>query len=286
MDMKLSIVISTLGRVAQLQDLLVSIARFCADVKLEVLIVDQNAEDLLKPLTGRSWPFPLVRYCVPFKGLSKARNYGVDRAKGEYVIFADDDMEMLSGGIERAIEVLDARPDLIAVSGKMVNRQGKPVVAKWSDSAAELSYKRFYGFFVEACLLFRRVVFDRFRFDERLGVGCYHGAEEGADLIYRLLLEKCRLYYDPKICFYHPEKTGDRGSEDVLRRVRSYARGYAGFCLANRLWSRLAWKIALCIGYSFAMAPVRPVESRYYRAKGLGMIEGWWNWPPRPDGRV
>lgn len=57
----------------------------------EIIIVDQSSN----PITSREVPFldeKLKIFPVSFKGSHKARNYGVKKAKGEILIFVDDDV--------------------------------------------------------------------------------------------------------------------------------------------------------------------------------------------------
>src|SRR5262249_45980927 len=94
----LSVVIGTLNRH---EDLLKTLSYFANKESyrpLEVLIVDQS--DSVYPrlrafLDRNSDRFRSIR--LPERNLAKARNDGIELAKGEIIVFVDDDVEILPG---------------------------------------------------------------------------------------------------------------------------------------------------------------------------------------------
>lgn len=106
-----SVVIPTLNRGEFLCDTLKSIVGIGGGSQLiEIIVIDQSkshgpdTEQRLLELTRE----PLVRYHrVNFLGTTKARNYGVKVAKGDIVIFVDDDVYTPPGFIQNHLRVYE-----------------------------------------------------------------------------------------------------------------------------------------------------------------------------------
>ena len=58
------------------------------------------------------------------KGVAKSRNQAIDLAKGEYLIFSDDDITFNEFGLRQAIEFLDAHPDVSLLLGQATDESG------------------------------------------------------------------------------------------------------------------------------------------------------------------
>lgn len=80
----------------------------------EVIVVDDGSTDGTRDIIERS--FPNVRYHYTLnQGVSRARNYGIRKAQGEFVAFLDADDFWLPEKLEKQIKVLEADPDLMMV---------------------------------------------------------------------------------------------------------------------------------------------------------------------------
>lgn len=274
-NLKLSIVIPTLGREKELRNLLESIKSNIRNVNYEVIIVDQNFSSLLDDIVKYFSEFYTIKHRkVNFRGLSRAKNYGLEESSGETIIFMDDDAEILPGSIDLALNFLDYNPKIDAICGRMVDRDYNDSVKKFCKEKGLLSINNFEDKFIESSMMFRTLSLDNYRFDEKLGCGTFHGAEEGYDLIYRLLLQGNKIWFDPHIIYYHPQTISTKTSDAEIRRVFSYRCGYAALCkkhsFKRKYYSRLI-KIFLYIPFLFLF---KRKYFRYYTAELLGLLSG------------
>jgi glycosyltransferase involved in cell wall biosynthesis len=132
MDSLVSIIIPTRNRVRQLDRALQSCVRQ-SHKKFEVLIIDDGSDstDYIEAMR-RQYP-----KCVSFfalkenKGGSHARNVGIDKATGEYVLFLDSDDELDPDALKNH---LDCRVKHGGLSGSITYGQGQRVLIDGSGS--------------------------------------------------------------------------------------------------------------------------------------------------------
>ena len=274
--MKLSIIIPTINRTIELQALLYSIERYVLNIEYEVIIIDQNPSGFLDSIiTEFNEKLNLKHHVVLFKGLSKAKNYGAKEAVGEYLSFPDDDCTIYENTYKTAFEILQ-REDCDMVFGKCVDEKGANSVINFKNYEYFLCTKNMLGGFVEATLVCKRELFDKFVFDENMGVGTFFGAEEGFDWLYRILIDEAnyKVMYSPEIKFYHPQVILSKGDLSALNRVFKYRCGTAYLChkhhFAGKYYKRLIMAYAASKLYYFTDKE----KSKYYKTEFLALQLG------------
>lgn len=132
---RLSVIIATMERERELYRCLESI---WAQSRLpqELVIVDDGALDLeaLRAKVPREVEFQYYRKSPP--GLSASRNLGARVAKGEILLFLDDDVVLEPDFIEEILKVFheDKTGRLGGVSGVITNRKPKPKLFRlWAE---------------------------------------------------------------------------------------------------------------------------------------------------------
>jgi glycosyltransferase involved in cell wall biosynthesis len=176
-----------------------------------------------------------VRYeTLSSRGVTKSRNAVLDRARGRYVLFADDDIVFHEEGVRAVLGELEADPDLALVLAAAVDEHGRPRkpypahpvrLTRWNSGKAA-TYE----------MTLRREAFARagVRFDEGFGAGVdphYLGDEYIliADAI-RAGLE-CRFV--PAVIAMHPTASSGAGF-GTERDARARA------AIFNRVFGRTA----------------------------------------------
>jgi glycosyltransferase involved in cell wall biosynthesis len=170
-----SIIVCTYNRAESLRDTLVALRRqqIPKGWDLEVLIVDNNSKDHTRTLVeAEQLEWPQLRYAFEqSQGLSHARNHGITRARGEVILFTDDDVL--------------PEPDWLATTLDGMTRTqadacGGYIAPIWESPPPPWLTERFYGFLAVrtdrtddyvmtassptpfgANMAFRRSVFDR-----------------------------------------------------------------------------------------------------------------------------
>ncbi|MCY7350654.1 MAG: glycosyltransferase [Cytophagaceae bacterium] len=268
-----SIVVPTLGRKNEVYALLKSIIQSTVQ-PIEVIILDQNCSNILDDIIFDFKEQINIKHVrVNFRGLSKARNYAIKYTTGEILMFPDDDCRIFSNTIGTALTVMnDTGTDVIF--GKCIDEQGKDSIIKFSEKPSWLNLRNFEGKFIEATMFIKRQLLDNYSYDEGLGAGTFHGAEEGYDLVYRMLKNYIKMYYSPNVVFYHPQAFIDYNSPGAIHRVFSYRCGFGRVCMKHKLYWKLAkrfFKISMALPFFFLLDRRK---LRYYLSECLGIVTG------------
>lgn len=273
MQKELSLVIPTIGRRDEIHQLLVSIVQTQYTIN-EVIVVDQNCNNLLDDIIHeyRS-KLNIIHLKVDFRGAAKARNYGVNYATGKYICFPDDDAEFLTDTITRALYTMDEK-QVRVLFGKCIDREKNDSVSNFIKEEGYLSLSKHEGMFVESTLFIETKLFREYFFDEKLGVGTFHGAEEGYDLVLRLLKDSNAIFYSPSVLFYHPSKIVNYMSDNEIRRVFTYRCGFAGLCRKHKLTRKWISRFIKVSIYILFLLVFYPKKSRFYMAEWLGLLAG------------
>ena len=167
--MKLSIIIPTLGRTIEFEALLNSILN-SSFKDLEIVVVDQNFSDILNAIILKYNENLVIRhFLVDFRGLSKAKNFGIKKASGDIICFIDDDAEFFPETIHMAIKRLNDT-DADIVCGRCVDRNNQSSVKIFDLTSSWLTLNSFEDKFIESTMFFRLTCFDNFSYDDNLGI--------------------------------------------------------------------------------------------------------------------
>ncbi|PKH67677.1 hypothetical protein CXF59_07160 [Flavobacterium sp. ALD4] len=167
-------------------------------------------------------------------GLSSARNYGVNLAKGEYIGFLDDDDLWESSKIEKQVKVLLENPsiDCVHSSAAVVDKNGSPtgdIIGATQNKVHKRSGYVFWnalGTWVvkSPTPLVRKKVFQPdLLFDETIKVG------EDVDFYQRMFYRHKVCYINEPLAFYREYNNKERLSVQREKYVGIEKKMYANF---------------------------------------------------------
>ncbi len=290
-----SIIVPTFNRAESLARTVQSLQAQRADVPYEILVVDNNSTDrtasLVRSLAVRSGG--RVRHVFESsQGLSLARNRGIAEARGEVLVFVDDDVVARPGWLGALAETYRRHPDAWCVGGKIVLAlpdtwpgwfdPGSPILGaylsalNYGDGEIELEYPQTpHG----ANMSLRREAVERVgQFDPRVGpIGLRHAVGDDSDLCWRVQRAGGRVYYCGQATVEHvvpPQRLTKRWF-----RARAFGGGEAfaqlGVLPASRAWRELGhWAlVGLRHTVSALVAPGRADRRRMFEDE----LVLWWS---------
>lgn len=285
--MKFSLVIATLGRLSEVDALLMSL-RSQNHQDFEVIVVDQNPPEFLhevRLLHEHSFQ-RLVWLQVEFKAANLARNIGLDEALGDVVSFVDDDCEYQPDTLSTVSDLFAKYPQCGVLTGKALEkRSGEDSMGLWPSGEVPVNLRNVLMLSLEFTTFFRRNLLADERLDPAFGPGTRFGSREGPDLLLRLMYRGVKMRFSPRICLFHPHKFTTLTDPAFLHRTRSYELGFGALlakhmCLASspRAIAMLTWHVVVfgLLGLIKNLLMLRGTKVRFWslllrsRATGFG----------------
>lgn len=222
--MKLSLIVATYGRSAELRRLLESISGQAVK-DLELIIVDQNADDRVRRVIDEFRDGLNLVHITSRPGATRARNAGLAVASGEVIGFPDDDCWYPDGLISRVMNFLAQNAQWDGIIGHSVDANGAQTLP-WGDRQGQLtpgmSWRRAvtYVYFLR-----RSAAMAGGGFDETLGpgAGTSWGAGDDNDYMLSALERGARVFFDPGLTVHHPPLFPGFDEATLAKRM-SYAR--------------------------------------------------------------
>lgn len=223
---KISLVIATLGRSSEIDRLFHSLVgqEFAS---FEVILVDQNSDNRLESIARGNWPFPVNWIRTPnIRGLSRARNIGWKAARGELIIFPDDDCWYPPWLLLRGTNLLSAlKADIL--TGRAADEDGNDINGRYSHLPHNINRSNVWVSGIEWVMLFKiSALLAVNGFDEDVGVGASTPwqACEGQDILLRALDRGLICCFDPAL-YGHHANFDETPSKAKRAKGRAYGRG-------------------------------------------------------------
>jgi len=281
--MYFSLILATVDRTAELERFLRSLTRQ-THRDLELIVVDQNPDDRLAPiLASYRNRFP-IKHIHSERGLSRARNVGLQHASGDVVAFPDDDCVYPPDLLSRVAGYFESHPDCDGLTGRAVDFDGVTPVWRFEDVAGEVNkrnvWRRGTSFTI---FLSRNIVKIVGGFDTTLGVGSgtMWGSSEETDYLIRCLYARARVHFDPDLIVFHPKPA-------VTHDPKTVSRGYAygrGMGRVLRMHGYPFSFVVMCLirplgGTVISMMSGRFKKALYHWAVFRGRLHGWYDRDP------
>ncbi|MDP8908480.1 MAG: glycosyltransferase, partial [Chloroflexota bacterium] len=244
-----TVVVATRNRATLLPACIAALSRQKTDAHFELVVVDNGSQDATAEI-ARAWAQrdPRVRLVQEAAvGVSGAKNAGIRSARGDLVLFTDDDVVLPDGWIAAFVDFFRtprATPVLAGGPVLPIAQDLSPWPA-WITASGTAELPRLYhgdkprrlgeyDWLWGANMAAPRRVFDAIgAFDETIGVsGDRRGTFEDVELVQRVAAHGGESWYLPAAVLYHPTPTEaarpqtlagkafNRGANDVLRDRR------------------------------------------------------------------
>jgi GT2 family glycosyltransferase len=244
----ITVVVCTRDRAAELSVCLPTLKALTYE-PLEFVIVDNApTSDATRQLVMQTAAEdPRFRYVVePRPGVSRARNRGLAEARGRYLAYTDDDVEVDPGWVQGLLRGFQRRPDVGCVTGLVCTAKitgGAEAyfdarTPSWSTRVeAEIFdltsgrgglYPYSAGVFgTGASFAFERSLLSQIGgFDEALGAGTLTKGGEDLDIFVRVLFASRAVVYEPSAVVWHHHR-GDETA--LLGQLYGYGTGLSAF---------------------------------------------------------
>jgi glucosyl-dolichyl phosphate glucuronosyltransferase len=206
--------------------------------EIEVIVVNNNSSDHTQAVAEAADFGSIAYICLiePQQGLSNARNLGVSKARGEYILFTDDDAEIGTDWVQKYLSYIKNHP-ADALFGKIKILWDKPQPWWYDDryqgffAAIDHGESTFqvkswrHPFFGKNFCIKKSIIHEVGGFDPKLGRKGTEllGGEETAVFSYLLANQKSVWYY-PDISVGHRLKDREYSVENITKQHSACAK--------------------------------------------------------------
>lgn len=205
---QVSIVIPVYNQIHYTYACLVSILEYTKDVTYEVIIADDVSSDATAELPKYAENL-VIRRNKTNQGFLKNCNQAAEAAKGQYIMFLNNDTQVTSGWLSSLVRLLESDPTIGMAGSKLVYPDGRLQEAGgiiWSDGSgwnygrlddpdkAEYNYIKDVDYISGAAILITSALWKQIGgFDERFAPAYC----EDSDLAFEVRRAGCRVVYQP-----------------------------------------------------------------------------------------
>ncbi|UOE37219.1 glycosyltransferase family 2 protein [Chryseobacterium oryzae] len=268
--MKFSLITATLGRVSEIEELLISLSAQTYR-SFELILVDQNPHRLIEEIVQRyDSQFTIIYIRSDRKGLSYNRNIALDVATGEIVGYPDDDCTYSENVLE------DVKNSFTENNFDFVLLKANDPITDFNFITVEnriLSKKDI----IKKCISYN--VFTKLNkninFDVQLGVGSFFGSGEETDYMWAVLNDKSRGGFAKNATVYHPANLSSKDSE------RAYKYGLGFGAIFKKEYLRTKKLSVLLQFYKYLLRSAGGIllsgNKKFYYKTLIGRIKGYLN---------
>jgi len=276
----LSLIVCTRNRSERLHDFAQALSRMRCSMTWELVLVDNgSSDDTAERVRGLASQVqaPVMIVDEPRRGLGRARNAGVRRARGDILVFIDDDCYPATDYLDRITDAFaDSALDYLGGRILLHDSGDYPITIRVDTLPIPIPPHSVVpaGLVQGANMAFRRRVLETFGgFDDALGPGTPF-CNDDVDAVARASAAGFAGSYLPGPTVYHHHRR--RARQDIAALQRTYDRGrgaYYAKCILDlptrRNVARHWWRSARAAAFSATVREIKgAVEYCVRRATG------------------
>ena len=217
--MKISVLVPTLGtREKEIRRLLETLEKQSYK-DFEIIFVTQDNHEIVKDIICKYSNLDIKQIEMSVKGLSRARNRGLEQASGEIVVLSDDDCWYPANAFE------------IIVSAFKKRQCAKVVLSQIFDPEKNIPYKNYTSNEEYVRNKLQLMSKSSIEVDERLGLGSEFVCGEEVDFLLSNY-EKNTIFYIPEVTVYHKKKENGSSNKQIIAKGAIYGKNFNIFiCL-------------------------------------------------------
>lgn len=229
--MKISVLVPTLGtREEEIKRLLKTLEKQSYK-DFEVIFITQDNHEKIKNMICQYNDLNIKQIVMNVKGLSKARNRGLEKAMGEIIILSDDDCWYPVNAFEIIVGIFEEKRSAKIVLSQIFDPEKNILYKNYNLNEGYINHKLQLMSKSSIEVAFKKNLISYKKFDERLGLGGVFVCGEEVDFLLNNY-EKEAIFYKPTITVYHKKKENGSSNEQIIAKGALYGKNFNLFvCL-------------------------------------------------------
>lgn len=232
MILKISVLVPTIGaRKVELIRLFESIIEQNYAQLEVVLVVQDNFESMRELCDSYSEKLDIVYVPTDKKGLSRARNIGLQHLTGDIVLLSDDDCWYENNGINSILNFFNENDNVDVLLTQIYDPVSDVPYKHYPENSEQLTkpIELLSKSSIEIAFRRREPILD---FDELFGLGGMYVAGEENDFLIRSLKKGKIIQYEPIVTVYHEKKQQKESNKQLIAKGAFYSKNF-GFLISN-----------------------------------------------------
>lgn len=243
----------------------------------EIIIVDQSEGNESQRLVEKYESSKIKYFHINIKGLSKARNFGIQHISGNYVCLIDDDAVYPREFLTNILDICGPKKIVSGVIYSTSDHTTPFIDCTKVIDGEVMRVREILNFCPSAALTIPTLAFeDAGFFDERLGVGNEFAAGEETDFLLRAMDSGYEIVHCKRVIAFHPIKPVDNAN---LKGIYMHAMGKGALFKIDSIKRRkrrlIVFALKNTLGMYIKQMTSTGIQKEIYRNRRKGFLTGY-----------